>query len=143
MVLLKRLRCDGHLSAVVHHWPTLAPTLATLPPAHALGPMTADTRLTPHMFRHIHTHIPMAIDPTVNRVLTMIMPLAMVSLATSDPELTQKIQMVPRYRSGGAGLSPGLSSRVTMSLNRGLVPCYFRATTVYVMHHPFSVMTRT
>jgi hypothetical protein len=118
--------------------------------------MTVDTRLTPPMFRHIHTHIPMAIDPTVNRVLTMITPLAMVSpatqaglvvtprmtalipmttlmiirwpaasvqhlvvlpplmdvgvrrrpdwtitLATSDPELTQKMQMVPRYRSGG------------------------------------------
>jgi len=31
---------------------------------------------------HIHTHIPMAIDPTVNRVLTMIMPLAMVLPAT-------------------------------------------------------------
>jgi hypothetical protein len=31
------------------------------------------------MFRHIRTHMPMAIDPTVNRVLTMIMimPLAM------------------------------------------------------------------
>jgi hypothetical protein len=43
--------------------------------------MTVDTRLTPHMFRHIHTHIPMAIDPTANRVLTMIIPLAMVLLA--------------------------------------------------------------
>jgi hypothetical protein len=99
----------------------------------------------------------MAIDPTVNRVLTMITPLTMVlpatqlgllvtlrmmalilmttlmiirwlaasvqhlvvlpplmdagvrrrldwtiTLAMSDPELTQKMQMVPRYRSGGA-----------------------------------------
>lgn len=122
-----------------------------------MGPMSVDTRLTPHMFRHIRTHIPMAIDPTVNRVLTMIMPLTMVlpatqldllvtlrmmalilmttlmiirwlaasvqhlvvlpplmdagvrrrldwtiTLAMSDPELTQKMQMVPRYRSGGA-----------------------------------------
>ena len=43
-----------------------------------MAPTTVDTRLTPHMFRHIHTHIPMAIDPTVNRVLTMIMSLPMV-----------------------------------------------------------------
>jgi hypothetical protein len=119
--------------------------------------MTVDTRLTPHMFRHMHTHTPMAIDPTVNRVLTMIIPLVMVfpatqagllvtlhmmalipmttlmiirwpaalvqhlvvlpplmdvgvrrrpdwtiTLATSDLELTQKMQMVPRYHNGGA-----------------------------------------
>ena len=119
--------------------------------------MTVDTRLSLHMFHHIHTHISMAIDPIVNRLLTMIMPLAMVlpamqaglqvtlrmmasipmmtsmsirwpaasaqrlvvlppsmdvgvrrrpdwtiTLATSDPELTQKMQMVPHYRSGGA-----------------------------------------
>jgi uncharacterized membrane protein YdjX (TVP38/TMEM64 family) len=44
--------------------------------------MTVDTRLTPHMFRHIHTHIPMAIDPTANRVHTMIMSSAMVFPAT-------------------------------------------------------------
>lgn len=119
--------------------------------------MTVDTRLTPHMSRYIHTHMPMAIDPTVNRVLTTIMPLAMVlpatqpgllvtlrmmasipmtslmiirwpaasvqhlvvlprlmdvevrrrldwtiTLAMSDPELTQKMQMVLHCRCGGA-----------------------------------------
>ena len=47
-----------------------------------MGPMTVDTQLTPRMFRHIHTHIPMTIDPTVSRVLTMVMPLAMALPAT-------------------------------------------------------------
>ena len=119
--------------------------------------MTVDTRLYPCMFHHIHTHISMAINPIVNRLLTMIMPLVMVLpatqadlqvtllmmalipmttlmsirwpvasaqrlvvlpplmdvevrrrpdwtiiLATSDPELTQKMQMDLRCRSGGA-----------------------------------------
>ncbi len=43
-----------------------------------MGPLIVDTRLTPHMLHHTHTNIPMAIDPTVNQVLTMIMPLVMV-----------------------------------------------------------------
>ena len=116
-----------------------------------MGPMTVDTRLTPH----IHTHTPMAIDRIVNRVHTMIMAMVLsatqagllvtlhmmastpmtsmmiirwpavsvqhlvvlpplmdagvrprpdwtITLAMIDPELTQKMRMVPRYRSGGA-----------------------------------------
>jgi hypothetical protein len=103
--------------------------------------MTVDTRLTSHMIIRWPAasvqHLVVVLGYPLMDVRVRQHPDRTTTLTTSDPELTH-MQMIRRYRSGGADIRPGPSSRAAISLNHGLVPCYFRATSIYVVHHPFS-----
>ena len=113
-----------------------------------MGPMTVDTRLTPHMFHHIHTRIPiMVIDPTVNRVL-MLIPMTTLMIIRRPAASVQHLIVLPGHPLTDVGVQVqvwtrlGLLSRTKIYNILHIDVLLLGELTAFVVHYPFSVMTR-